>query len=77
VNLVEELGSEAFVYAQPIDQAVSVTGEQVSLGSVTEIITRVEPHKVPEKGASIHIRAKDNSILFFDSETGLRIYTDR
>jgi multiple sugar transport system ATP-binding protein len=77
VNLVEELGSEAFVYAQPIDQAVSVTGEQVSLGSVTEIITRVEPHKVPAKGASIHIRAKDNSILFFDSETGLRIYTDR
>jgi multiple sugar transport system ATP-binding protein len=67
VTIVEELGAEAFVYAEPTDYV------NPSAAAVNDIIARVEPHHVPAKGDLIHLRAKNNALLFFDAQSGDRI----
>jgi multiple sugar transport system ATP-binding protein len=60
VSVVEELGAEAFVYAQ----LQNVEGT---------IIARVEPSGAPQKGELVHLSARKGSTLFFDTRTGSRI----
>jgi multiple sugar transport system ATP-binding protein len=67
VNLVEELGAEAYVYAQ---LAAHFT---TSVTAVNDVIARVEPRNEPASGERIYLRAKEESILLFDAESGLRI----
>jgi multiple sugar transport system ATP-binding protein len=67
VNVVEELGAEAYVYAQ---LAYKATG---SATTADDLIVRVEPRSTPAIGEVIHLRAKDDAILLFDRETGTRI----
>jgi multiple sugar transport system ATP-binding protein len=67
VNLVEELGAEAYVYAQ---LAAHASG---SVTAVNDIIARVEPRSAPRSGDTIHLQVRDQSILLFDIETGARI----
>jgi multiple sugar transport system ATP-binding protein len=67
VGLVEELGSEAYIYAQLEDHLDrSVTAE-------SDVIARVEPREAPANGALIHLRIKDGSLHLFETESGLRI----
>jgi multiple sugar transport system ATP-binding protein len=67
VNLVEELGAEAFVYAQLSDHLdQSVTAE-------SDIIVRVAPTNAPAPGELVHLRVKEGSMLLFDAESGARI----
>jgi multiple sugar transport system ATP-binding protein len=65
VNLVEELGAEAYVYAQLAHDA--------SIIAPPDIIARVDPDAAPSSGASIQLHAKEGSMLFFDADTGARI----
>ena len=67
VNLVEELGAEAYVYAQ---LAAHVN---TSVTAVNDVIARVEPRSAPRSGDKIHLRVREESILLFNKETGLRI----
>lgn len=67
INIVEELGSEAYVHAQMANGADPVVGARSS------IIARVDPDAAPKKGDLIHLRVKDGSMLFFDAESGVRI----
>jgi multiple sugar transport system ATP-binding protein len=67
VNLVEELGAEAYVYAQLADQV------NRSVTAVNDIIARVEPRSAPASGDKIHLRVKEESILLFETESGARI----
>ena len=67
VNLVEELGAEAYVYAQ---LAAHVNK---SVTAVNDVIARVEPRSAPRNGDKIHLRVREESILLFNKETGLRI----
>jgi multiple sugar transport system ATP-binding protein len=67
VSVVEELGAEAYVYAQ---LAYKATG---SATTVDDLIVRVEPRSTPAIGEVIHLRAKDDAMLLFDRETGMRI----
>jgi multiple sugar transport system ATP-binding protein len=67
VNLVEELGAEAYVYAQLADQV------NRSLTAVNDVIARVEPRSAPASGEKIHLRVKEESILLFETESGARI----
>jgi multiple sugar transport system ATP-binding protein len=67
VNLVEELGAEAYVYAQ---LAAHVNK---SVTAVNDVIARVEPRNAPRNGDKIHLRVREESILLFNAETGLRI----
>ena len=67
VNLVEELGAEAFVYAQ---LAANVDS---SVTAVNDVIARVEPRAEPRSGEQIHLGVREDALLLFDAETGIRI----
>ena len=67
VNLVEELGAEAFVYVELADVPDGV----VKMG--TNVIVRVPPHAAPAKGTPVHLTASPGSMLFFDVASGERI----
>jgi len=67
VNVVEELGAEAYVYAQFADN------RDRSITAASDLIARVEPRAAPATGEVVHLRIKDGSMLLFDAETGARI----
>jgi multiple sugar transport system ATP-binding protein len=67
VNLVEEMGAEAYVYAQ----LAAHVSESVT--AVNDVIARVEPRGAPRSGDTIHLRVREESILLFDVESGERI----
>jgi len=67
VNLVEELGAEAYVYAQLADHVTS------SVTAVNDVIARVEPRNEPTSGERINLRVRAGSILLFDAVSGARI----
>ena len=67
VKLVEELGSEAYIYAQMANEV----GETTVVAP--EIVVRVAPTVVVKSGDRITLRVKDDSMLLFDAESGLRI----
>jgi multiple sugar transport system ATP-binding protein len=68
VNLVEELGAEAYVYAQLAEHAGAA-----ALTATPDLIVRVDPHSAPTSGAKIELHVKADSMLLFDSESGARI----
>jgi len=70
VNLVEELGAEAYVYAQ------LAAHRNQSVTAVNDIIARVEPRSAPGSGDAIHLRVREEAILLFDADSGLRITAD-
>jgi multiple sugar transport system ATP-binding protein len=67
VNLVEELGAEAYVYAQLADNVTS------SVTAVNDVIARVEPRSEPRSGERINLRVRPGAILLFDAVSGARI----
>jgi multiple sugar transport system ATP-binding protein len=69
VLLVEELGAEAFVHT-------SIDTESATVGTASAaVVVRVDPKLAPPKSARIGLRAKPESMLFFDATTGARIRT--
>jgi multiple sugar transport system ATP-binding protein len=67
VKLVEELGSEAYIYAQMANEVGETTA------GTPEIVVRVAPTVVVKSGDRITLRVKDDSMLLFDAESGLRV----
>ena len=67
VNVVEELGAEAYLYAQLAQHAGR------SLTTDSDLVARVEPGGAPPIGHEVLLRIKDGAILLFDAQTGLRI----
>ena len=67
VNLVEELGSESYVYAE------LAGGAEAPVTASTKFIVRVPPNQAPAKGTAIHVAAKPGSMLFFEPKSGERI----
>jgi multiple sugar transport system ATP-binding protein len=63
VVLVEELGSDAFLYGTP-------AGEPD-----TQIIGRVDPRRPPAKGDRVHLRIRPGYEHYFSSTTGARLPT--
>ena len=72
VNLVEELGSDAFVYGQ---LAAGTDGAaHISSGAGdSQIIVRVDPRQVPAKGEQIWVKIRAGEQHNFSSATGLRL----
>ena len=62
VEVVEELGADAYIYA------TMASGED-SL----PIIARVDGRNPPEKGSTVHFRAKPGHVHLFDQATGQRV----
>ena len=70
VRLVEELGSDAFVYGEPAEEGLgqeTITSDQV--------IARVEPHATPRKGQTIWLKIRPGKEHVFSPETGERLST--
>jgi multiple sugar transport system ATP-binding protein len=68
VNLVEELGAEAYLYAQ-----LEHTARRSALAAAPDFIVRVDPKSAPRVGSRIELHVKRESMLLFDIESGARI----
>jgi multiple sugar transport system ATP-binding protein len=66
VNIVEELGAEAFLHARLANEADTLKVE-------TNVIARLEAGAAPGMGDLIHLHVKEGSMLFFDAVSGERI----
>ena len=64
VEVVEELGADAYIYA-------TLKSGDDSL----PIIARVDGRKPPEKGSTVHFTAKSGHVHLFDAATGQRVET--
>ncbi|WP_084075154.1 ABC transporter ATP-binding protein [Demequina sp. NBRC 110052] len=71
VVVVEELGSDAFVYGQ-LPQPLVKQGD-VKFGGSGEVIVRVDPRDVPKKGDSIWVKIREGEQHVFSAATGERI----
>ena len=63
VELVEELGSDAFLHGSV----------RAADGSDTLLVARVDPKAPPEKGEVVNLAAKPEQLHFFDADTGSRL----
>ena len=68
VNLVEELGAEAYVYAR-----LAHTVDDTRFAATPDFIVRVNPKSAPKSGSAIELHVKPDSMLLFDAESGARI----
>jgi multiple sugar transport system ATP-binding protein len=70
VEVVEELGADAFVYGTPVDSSVK-------FANVTEegaqVIVRWDPKNPPKPGQTITVTANPAAVHLFNSTTGERI----
>jgi multiple sugar transport system ATP-binding protein len=68
-NVVEELGSDAFLYATLLNPPSSAEGQVHS----EQIIARVEPRRAPHKGDQVWLRILEGREHFFSVKTGERL----
>ena len=70
VEVVEELGSDAFVYGKPADTNVKFAnaGDEGA-----QIIVRWDPKNPPKPGETIAVTANPNAVHLFNSTSGERI----
>jgi len=62
INLVEELGADAYVY-----------GEAEVHGNTHDIIARVDGRRPPMKGETVYFAPKQGHVHLFSTVTGLRL----
>nr|WP_297426602.1 sn-glycerol-3-phosphate ABC transporter ATP-binding protein UgpC [uncultured Actinotalea sp.] len=72
VNLVEELGSDAFLYGE-IANAGAEAREMHSGAGDAQIIVRVDPRDVPRKGDTVWVAIRPGERHAFSASTGQRI----
>jgi multiple sugar transport system ATP-binding protein len=65
VNVVEELGSDAFVYAS------FEGGDAVATGH--DLVVRIDPRSVPAKGETLHLQVREDELHLFDIDSGARL----
>ncbi|HMM96166.1 sn-glycerol-3-phosphate ABC transporter ATP-binding protein UgpC [Phycicoccus sp.] len=71
VDVVEELGADAYVYGTPTDPNIKLEGGDDSLDK--PFIARVDGRTVPEKGAKIFVYPKSQHMHVFNKESGQRL----
>jgi multiple sugar transport system ATP-binding protein len=70
VEVVEELGSDAFVYGKPADSTVKFAN---STDEGAQVIVRWDPKNPPKPGDTITVEAVKGSVHLFNSTTGERV----
>jgi multiple sugar transport system ATP-binding protein len=70
VEVVEELGADAFVYGKPADSNVKFANAS---DEGAQIILRWDPKSPPKPGQSVTVSAKADSIHLFSTADGKRI----
>jgi len=66
VNVVEELGSDAFLYG-------TLAGDPADAIGAKDVIARTDPRNVPMKGETVHLTIRQGEAHVFDKATGLRV----
>ncbi len=72
VNIVEELGSDAFVYGSLTDDFGNAASVSSGAGDA-QIIVRIDPRSVPDKGETIYVRVRPHVLHLFHPGNGERI----
>ena len=70
VEVVEELGSDAFVYGKPADSNVKFAN---SSEEGVQVIVRWDPKNPPKPGQTVTVANVAGAVHLFDSTTGARI----
>jgi len=70
VEVVEELGADAFVYGKPADSTIKFAH---SIDEGAQVIIRWDPKSPPKPGTTISVAANPEAIHLFDSATGERL----
>jgi multiple sugar transport system ATP-binding protein len=70
VDVVEELGADAYIYGSSEQKLLEATGENA--GAVP-FIARVDGRRPPEKGEKIYLKPKTGHVHVFNSESGVRV----
>ncbi|MEV8608984.1 sn-glycerol-3-phosphate ABC transporter ATP-binding protein UgpC [Amycolatopsis sp. NPDC051373] len=69
VDLVEELGSDAFVYGKLAGGA----GDLAAEGASKNVVVRVDPRQTPSMGDTLHLRIRPDELHVFSGTSGLRL----
>lgn len=69
VSVIEELGSDAYVYG--VAGASLAAGDGVTAG--TPIVSRIETRSSIQRGSTIHVTVRPQRCCVFDTETGERL----
>nr|MDQ6896750.1 ATP-binding cassette domain-containing protein [Actinomycetota bacterium] len=72
VEVVEELGADAYIYGQTKAHTIDVGGDE-DLASSKPFIARVDGRRPPEKGSVIHLAPRQGHLHMFSAENGERI----
>jgi len=72
VDLVEELGSDAYVYASLLDQELA---ERLHGGDTAQIVARVDARRPPRAGEQVSLAIRTGEEHVFSSSTGERLPT--
>jgi multiple sugar transport system ATP-binding protein len=70
VEVVEELGSDAFIYGKPVDKSIKFAQET---DEGAQVIVRWDPKNPPKPGDTISVNAITSAVHLFDANSGLRI----
>jgi len=70
VEVVEELGSDAYVYGKPVDKSLKFASTTEELG---QVIIRWDPKNPPKAGQTVTVGANADAIHLFDAVTGNRL----
>ncbi len=70
VEVVEELGSDAFVYGKPADSSVKFAN---ATDEGAQVIVRWDPKNPPKPGETITVGVNPSAVHLFDATSGARI----
>ena len=70
VEVVEELGSDAFVYGKPADSSVKFAN---ATDEGAQVIVRWDPKNPPRPGQTVTVSANQSAVHLFSATTGERI----
>jgi multiple sugar transport system ATP-binding protein len=70
VEVVEELGADAFVYGKPVDSSVHFAN---ATDEGSQVVVRWDPKNTPRPGDIITVSANETAVHLFDVTTGEQI----
>ena len=70
VEVVEELGSDAFIYGKPVDKSIKFAQET---DEGAQVIVRWDPKNPPKPGETITVEAVKGAVHLFSATSGERI----
>ena len=73
VDVVEELGADAYIYGRTNQGEVAAPRERTLLGGDLQIIARTDGRRPPEKGSTVHFVPEQGHVHLFDVESGQRL----